>query len=234
MCLHGKSILALLKRGDRAEADLADGGSDKFIDAMVLLGDAATIARGLTAHLQAGANQVCIQPVHAEGDSEARDRTLSAPPFDPALDSLLASLHGHYKMAVVSSSSRTEIEPLLQAGGLRHYFETMVCDREAGALKPAPEPYLMAARLLGASNPLVVEDSPAGIASGRAAGFEVLAVQSPAEVPELVRRKVARAHGMHHRIPLDVQQDTVCQGACRRHAQGLAGETTFSEEIAFS
>jgi probable F420-dependent oxidoreductase len=60
------------------EADLAEGGSDKFIDAMVLWGDAATIARGLEAHLQAGADQVCIQPVHAEGDTEARDQTLSA------------------------------------------------------------------------------------------------------------------------------------------------------------
>ena len=60
------------------EADLAEGGSDKFIDAMVLWGDAATIARGLAAHWQAGADHVCIQPVHAEGDTEARDRTLSA------------------------------------------------------------------------------------------------------------------------------------------------------------
>ena len=60
------------------EADLADDGSDRFIDAMVLWGDAATIARGLRAHLGAGANQVCIQPVHAEGDPEARDRTLTA------------------------------------------------------------------------------------------------------------------------------------------------------------
>ena len=60
------------------EADLAEGGSDKFIDAMVLRGDAETIARGLRAHFDAGANQVCIQPVHAEGDREARDRTLSA------------------------------------------------------------------------------------------------------------------------------------------------------------
>jgi probable F420-dependent oxidoreductase len=68
------------------EADLADGGSDKFIDAMVLWGDVATIARGLKAHLQAGANQVCIQPVHAEGDSEARDRTLSALAGVGALD----------------------------------------------------------------------------------------------------------------------------------------------------
>jgi probable F420-dependent oxidoreductase len=60
------------------EDDLADGGSDKFIDAMVLWGDAATIARGLGAHLQAGADQVCIQPVHADGDAQALDRTLRA------------------------------------------------------------------------------------------------------------------------------------------------------------
>ena len=60
------------------EADLADGGSDRFLDAMVLWGDAATIARGLRAHLEAVANQVCIQPVHAEGDTDARDRTLTA------------------------------------------------------------------------------------------------------------------------------------------------------------
>ena len=73
------------------EADLADGGSDKFIDAMVLWGDAATITRGLTAHLQAGADQVCIQPVHAEGDSEARDRTLAALAGVGALDTSVLS-----------------------------------------------------------------------------------------------------------------------------------------------
>jgi probable F420-dependent oxidoreductase len=60
------------------EADLAEGGSDRFIDAMVLWGDAETIARGLRAHFDAGANHVCIQPIHTEGDVEARDRTLAA------------------------------------------------------------------------------------------------------------------------------------------------------------
>ena len=45
---------------------------------MVLWGDPATIKRGLRAHLEAGATQVCIQPVHAERDIEARDRTLEA------------------------------------------------------------------------------------------------------------------------------------------------------------
>ena len=60
------------------EADLDGGGSDRFVDAMALWGDAATIARGLRAHLEAGASQVCIQPLHAQGDMEARDRTLTA------------------------------------------------------------------------------------------------------------------------------------------------------------
>jgi probable F420-dependent oxidoreductase len=60
------------------ELDLADGGSDRFIDAMVLWGDATMIARGLREHLEAGASQICIQPVHAEGDLEARDLALTA------------------------------------------------------------------------------------------------------------------------------------------------------------
>ena len=60
------------------ETDLANGGSDRFIDAMVLWGDPSTISRGLKAHLEAGANHVCIQPVHPEGDVEGRDRTLKA------------------------------------------------------------------------------------------------------------------------------------------------------------
>src|SRR5215469_10889917 len=48
-----------------------------------------------------------------------RARMLTAPPFLPGLDYLLARLHRQYKLAVVSSSSRTEIDPLLIAGGLR-------------------------------------------------------------------------------------------------------------------
>ncbi len=60
------------------EADLANGGSERFLDAMVLQGDAETIKKGLRAHFTAGATHVCIQPVHAEGDWAARDRTLAA------------------------------------------------------------------------------------------------------------------------------------------------------------
>lgn len=61
-----------------SEADLADGGSDRFIDAMVLWGDADTIKKGLRAHFTAGATHVCLQPVHDDGDFAARDRMLAA------------------------------------------------------------------------------------------------------------------------------------------------------------
>jgi HAD superfamily hydrolase (TIGR01509 family) len=120
-----------------------------------------------------------------------RERTLAAPPFDVSLDGFLAELHRGYKLAVVSSSSRTEIESLLEAGGLRKHFDTLVVGEDVIHHKPDPEPYLEAARRLGATTALVVEDSEAGQASGRAAGFEVLAVAHPRDVVGLVRRKLA-------------------------------------------
>lgn len=60
------------------EAELADGGSDRFIDAMVLSGDAVTVKEKLRAHFTAGATHLCIQPVHAEGDFAARDAMFAA------------------------------------------------------------------------------------------------------------------------------------------------------------
>jgi probable F420-dependent oxidoreductase len=43
------------------EEDIANGGSDKLVDALVLHGDAATIANGVRAHLEAGADHVNLQ-----------------------------------------------------------------------------------------------------------------------------------------------------------------------------
>jgi probable F420-dependent oxidoreductase len=60
-----------------SEAELANGGSDRFIDAMVLWGGKAKVQEGLRAHFSAGATQVCIQPVHDDGDTAARDRVLT-------------------------------------------------------------------------------------------------------------------------------------------------------------
>ena len=60
------------------EADLSNGGSDGFIDAMVLSGSAEQVKAGLRAHFSAGATHVAIQPVHAAGNTAGRDEILAA------------------------------------------------------------------------------------------------------------------------------------------------------------
>lgn len=49
------------------DADLADGGSDRLVDAIVAWGDEAAIAARIQAHHDAGADHVCIQPLRADG-----------------------------------------------------------------------------------------------------------------------------------------------------------------------
>jgi probable F420-dependent oxidoreductase len=59
------------------EADLSNGGSDAFIDAMVLWGGVTKVKEGLRAHFNAGATHVAIQPVHDDGDIATRDHILT-------------------------------------------------------------------------------------------------------------------------------------------------------------
>lgn len=110
-----------------------------------------------------------------------REKMETALPLSPRIADILKAL-SQMRLAVVSSSARSEVEPFLELAGIRSCFQFLVCGNEGGALKPAPDPYLFAARNLPAARPLVVEDSEAGEASGRAAGFEVLRVQRPEEV----------------------------------------------------
>jgi probable F420-dependent oxidoreductase len=46
-----------------SERDVADGGSDRLIDAVIAHGSAEAIAETVHAHLEAGADHVCLQPV---------------------------------------------------------------------------------------------------------------------------------------------------------------------------
>ncbi len=115
---------------------------------------------------------------------------MTAPPFEPELARMLPALHREFKLAVVSSSSRSEIEPLLVKGGIWEHFDTIVGGGDVKIQKPSPEPYLLAATRLSVGTALVLEDSAAGIASGRAAGFEVIAVRHPTEVAGLLRQRL--------------------------------------------
>jgi len=117
---------------------------------------------------------------------------MTSPSFEAELIEMLPELGGQYQLAVVSSSSCVEIEPILVAGGVREYFATVVGGENVKRHKPAPEPYLLAAERLGVTRALVIEDSAAGIESGRAAGFEVIAVKHPREVAKVVTERIGR------------------------------------------
>jgi probable F420-dependent oxidoreductase len=77
--LHLRNYRANLRRLGFTDADLADGGSDALIDALVVHGDAAAVAAGVTAHLDAGADHVCLQVLTAPGADPLPDlRALAA------------------------------------------------------------------------------------------------------------------------------------------------------------
>ncbi len=50
-----------------SEEDLADGGNDRFLDAMVVWGNESVIQRRIQEHFDAGASHVCIQALNPEG-----------------------------------------------------------------------------------------------------------------------------------------------------------------------
>jgi probable F420-dependent oxidoreductase len=50
-----------------SEQELADGGSERFLDAMVAWGDASVLQQRIQAHFDAGASHVCIQALRADG-----------------------------------------------------------------------------------------------------------------------------------------------------------------------
>jgi probable F420-dependent oxidoreductase len=50
-----------------SEEDLAGGGSDRFLDALVAWGDERVIRQRIQEHFDAGASHVCIQALHPDG-----------------------------------------------------------------------------------------------------------------------------------------------------------------------
>jgi len=79
-------------------------------------------------------------------------------------------------VAVVSAALRDEIEPVLNASGLRDLFALVLSQDDVTRGKPDPQPYLLAAERLGLSPDelLVFEDTDVGVASAKAAGARVV------------------------------------------------------------
>jgi probable F420-dependent oxidoreductase len=56
--------------------ELAGGGSDRFVDAIIAWGDETAIRRRIEEHWDAGADHVCIQPLNSEGARGAVDERI--------------------------------------------------------------------------------------------------------------------------------------------------------------
>jgi HAD superfamily hydrolase (TIGR01509 family) len=93
-------------------------------------------------------------------------------------------------MALVTNTRRGLTERALKSIG-SHYFSASVCGDEVEDAKPAPDPYLRAAHLLGVepAECLAVEDSVTGASAAEAAGCPVLVVPNDVEVPGGPRRR---------------------------------------------
>jgi mannitol-1-/sugar-/sorbitol-6-phosphatase len=83
------------------------------------------------------------------------------------------------RFAIVTSATRPLAVARLGYAGLPVPTQMVTADDVVHG-KPSPEPYLKGAALLGfaASACLVFEDTPAGVASARAAGMRVIALQT--------------------------------------------------------
>jgi len=118
-----------------------------------------------------------------------RSLMLERRPFSADVLDLISKL-SQRRLGVVTSSGRAEVEPVLEAAGVRHAFEVAVFGGDVRRLKPAPDPYLLAVERLGVATALVVEDSDAGEASARAAGLDVLRIHHQREMAGLVRERL--------------------------------------------
>jgi mannitol-1-/sugar-/sorbitol-6-phosphatase len=90
------------------------------------------------------------------------------------------------RWVIVTSCTRPLAEVRLRAAGLPRPI-TMVTSSDVERGKPAPDPYLKAAELLGfeARDCVVVEDAPAGVRAGKGAGARVIGLSTIADVEEL-------------------------------------------------
>jgi pseudouridine-5'-monophosphatase len=116
-------------------------------------------------------------------------------PAVPGIEALVAELSERGVPMAVATSSHAKLYAVKhQPHAWFRHFGAVICgdDPRVRASKPAPDIFLAAASELAVSPSacVVVEDSPAGVQAGRAAGMHVIAAPA-AEVPDSY---VAAAH----------------------------------------
>ncbi|WP_038905012.1 sugar phosphatase [Dickeya zeae] len=137
-------------------------------------------------HFLAGASEETIQREFVELEQvEATDTAgIVAMPGAQALLTRLDELD--IPWAIVTSGTVLIAHARHREAGLSAPREFITAEQVARG-KPNPDAYLLGAERLGLSPAecVVVEDAPAGVLSGLAAGCKVIAVKAPADTPRL-------------------------------------------------
>jgi HAD superfamily hydrolase (TIGR01509 family) len=126
--------------------------------------------------------------------SDIAERVRRGVPVRPGARELLASVaEAGLPHALVTSSERGFMDAVLASTGMR--FDAQVCADDVTVTKPDPEPYLLAAKLVGVhpGDCFALEDSPNGVASAEAAGCRVIAVPSLVPIGAAPGRTVVRS-----------------------------------------
>ena len=109
-------------------------------------------------------------------------------PLKPGVATLLPALRK--PAAIVTSSGRSSAANKLSITGLAAHFAEVITRDDVTKAKPDPEPYLLAARLLGVTPErcLVFEDSETGAEAAHRAGCRVV------QVPDILPSQGRWAH----------------------------------------
>jgi len=101
-------------------------------------------------------------------------------------------------LGLVTSSSRTEVDSILEKIKLQNYFKVLVTRDDVKSYKPDPAPYIKSIKSFGfeASSYLVFEDFISGIRSAKAANLSCLAINAKPFV--LVKLKTEADYAFHN------------------------------------
>ncbi|MBA4092196.1 MAG: haloacid dehalogenase [Sphingobium sp.] len=116
---------------------------------------------------------------YADSDALFEAAVEAGIPLRPGAQLLLDHLaQAGIPMALATSTAAPYAQQRLEKSGLLHYFDVVVTRNDVDQPKPHPEPYLLAARLLGVdpAHCVAVEDSHAGVRSATAAGIATVMV----------------------------------------------------------
>jgi HAD superfamily hydrolase (TIGR01509 family) len=107
-------------------------------------------------------------------------------PFMPGAVEAVHRLAARWPLGLASSSPPVLIETVLEAAGLRSYFQVTMSTEQVPRGKPAPDIYLAVTARLGVPPPdcAAIEDSSNGLRSAAAAGLHVIAVPHPQYPPD--------------------------------------------------